>query len=83
MGGWKWAASLSHSPLARDWVRHFKGSLSTLALLRSMLVASLPWGWAPEPQGLGYMGIWAPLQGPLCHFLATFKHTEVVRWSRS
>lgn len=35
-----------------------------------------------EPQGLGYMGIWAPLQGPLCHFLVTFKHTEVVRWGR-
>lgn len=43
---------------------------------------SAPKGWSPEPQGLGYMGIWAPLQGPLCHFLETFKHTEVVRWSR-
>ena len=35
-----------------------------------------------EPQDLGYMGTWAPLQGPLCHFLATFKHTEVVRRGR-
>lgn len=35
-----------------------------------------------EPQGLGYMGIWAPVQGPLCHFLATFMHTEVVRRGR-
>lgn len=39
--------------------------------------------WAPRAsERLGYVGIWAPFQGPLCHFLATFTHTEVVRWGR-
>lgn len=41
-----------------------------------------PRSWALRPRGSGYTGIWAPLQGPLCHFLATLKHTEVVRWGR-
>lgn len=44
------------------------------------LVPSLSQGL--EPQGLGYVGIWAPFQGTLGHFLETFKHTEVVRWGR-
>lgn len=39
--------------------------------------------WAPRAsERLSYVGIWAPFQGPLCHFLATFMHTEVVRWGR-
>lgn len=43
---------------------------------------ALPGAGPPGRQGLGYTGIRALLQGPLCHFLATFKHTEVVRWGR-
>lgn len=36
----------------------------------------VPGAGPPEPRGFGCMGIWAPLQGHLCHFL---QHTEVVR----
>ena len=74
--GEKWVASVTVLLLPRTG----SGTLSSPSFLRTKLVASLPWGWAPEPQGLGSMGLWALFQGPLCHFLATFKHTEVVRW---
>lgn len=76
IGREKWVASVTFLLLPRIG----SGTLFSPAFLRARLVASLLWGWAPEPQGLGSMGLWALFQGPLCHFLETFKHTEVVRW---
>jgi hypothetical protein len=55
-------------------------ALPAPALLRSWLDwhPLCPRGWPLESQSLGYMAIWAPLQGLLCHFLVTSKSQRLL-----
>lgn len=81
--GQKWVWPLCHFfSCPRHGQTLQRHSVCTTSSKKHACALAVPGAGPLEHWGLGYTGIWAPLQGPLCHFLVTFKHTVVVRWGR-